>query len=257
MKSTTDLRVENIHVKLGDSLIIDGIDLNVCNNSFTAILGPNGSGKSTLLKSIYRVLKPCMGYIYLNDREIPEMTGKEVAKKMSVVSQFQSNSFDYTVEETVFTGRTPHLKALEKESSEDKKIVKDALIKTGLLEYKDRSIATLSGGEKQRVALARAIAQNPSIMILDEPSNHLDIKYQIEILSIIKKLNINILAALHDVSLAAMFCDYIFFIKGGKIRYQGIPKDIITKEILKDIYGVDCEIFVHPDTNNICVSYYK
>ncbi|MFJ7954368.1 ABC transporter ATP-binding protein [Lysinibacillus sp. NPDC096418] len=252
-----DLQLEDIEIDIGTKKIINGIDLSVFNHSFVALLGPNGSGKSTLLKAIYRVLRPSQGTINLDDLSIDKIPVKTIAQNMSVVSQFQSNSFDFNVEEVVMMGRTPHLKLMEKESSKDLVIVENALRKTGLLEYRNRKVLQLSGGEKQRVALARAVAQNPSLMILDEPSNHLDIKYQLEILNIIKNLNINVLSALHDISMAAQFCDYIYFLKKGQIVCHGTPKEVITKEIIKDIYEVDCEVFQDPYTENICISYYK
>lgn len=252
-----DLQLEDIEIDIGTKKIINGIDLSVFNHSFVALLGPNGSGKSTLLKAIYRVLHPSQGTIYLDHLSINKIPPKTIAQNMSVVSQFQSNSFDFTVEEIVMMGRTPHLKLLEKESSKDLEIVEEALRKAGLLEYRNRKVIQLSGGEKQRVALARAIAQNPSLMILDEPSNHLDIKYQLEILNIIKNLNINVLSALHDISMAAQFCDYIYFLKRGEIVCHGTPREVITKEMIKEIYEVDCEVFQDPDTKNICISYYK
>lgn len=252
-----DLEIEGIEIDIGSKKIINGIDLSVFNHSFVGLLGPNGSGKSTLLKAIYRVLQPSQGTIYLDDLDIDQIPAKRIAQHMSVVSQFQSNSFDFTVEEVVMMGRTPHLKMLEKESKKDHEIIEEALRKTGLLEYKNRKILQLSGGEKQRVALARAVAQCPSLMILDEPSNHLDIKYQLEILTIIKELNINVLSALHDISLAAQFCDYIYFLKNGDVICHGTPEDVITKEMIKEIYEVDCEVSQDPYTKNICISYYK
>lgn len=252
-----DLRLDGVEIDIGTKKIIHGIDLSVLQNSFVALLGPNGSGKSTLLKAIYRVLRPSQGVIYLNDLSIDQIPVRKIAQNLSVVSQFQSNHFDFTVEEVVMMGRTPHLKKLEKESKKDYEIVEDALHKTGLSEYKNRNILSLSGGEKQRVALARAIAQCPSLMILDEPSNHLDIKYQLEILSIIKNLNINVLAALHDITLAAQFSDYIYFLKEGEVVCHGIPEKVITKETLKEIYVVDCEIFHDPRTKSMCISYYR
>ena len=175
-----DLRLDGVEIDIGTKKIIHGIDLSVLQNSFVALLGPNGSGKSTLLKAIYRVLRPSQGVIYLNDLSIDQIPVRKIAQNLSVVSQFQSNHFDFTVEEVVMMGRTPHLKKLEKESKKDYEIVEDALHKTGLSEYKNRNILSLSGGEKQRVALARAIAQCPSLMILDEPSNHLDINLNFE-----------------------------------------------------------------------------
>lgn len=252
-----DLQLENIEVDMAAKKIIKGIDLHVVNHSFVALLGPNGSGKSTLLKAVYRVLQPSNGTIYLNNLAINHISNKKIAQHMSVVSQFQNNSFDFTVQEVVLTGRTPHLRMLEKESKEDFNIVEAALKQTGLYEYRERKMSNLSGGEKQRVALARAIAQSPSLMILDEPSNHLDIKFQLEILNIIKNLNLNVLSALHDISLAAQFCDYIYFIKEGKVVVHGTPSEVITKENIKEIYEVDCEVFRNEATGNLCISYYK
>ncbi|MFC5541418.1 ABC transporter ATP-binding protein [Ureibacillus suwonensis] len=252
-----DLHLEGVEINIGTKKIVHGIDLSVFQNSFVALLGPNGSGKSTLLKAIYRVLEPTRGTIYLDDLSIDQIPAKKIAQNMSVVSQFQSNSFDMTVEEVVMMGRIPHKRLLEKENQRDLEIVEDALRKTGLLEYRERNILKLSGGEKQRVALARAIAQCPSLMILDEPSNHLDIKYQLEILNIIKSLNINVLSALHDLQLAAQFCDYVYFLHKGQIVCHGKPEEVITKEIIKEIYEVDCEVFRDPTTNNLCISYYK
>ena len=251
-----NLNVENVEIFQGTNKVIKGIDLQVHDHSFTALLGPNGSGKSTLLKSVYRVLEPKSGTIYLNDLDLKNTPTKQIAQQMSVVSQFQNNSFDFTVKEIVLMGRTPHLRALEKESLHDYELVEEALLKTGLYKLRDRSISQLSGGEKQRVSLARAIVQAPSLMILDEPSNHLDIKYQLESLRVIKQLEVNTLVALHDISLAAQFCDYIYFIKEGEVKYYGTPKEVITKEILKDIYEVDCEVYNDPKTQNLLISYY-
>lgn len=252
-----DLCLEGVEINIGTKKIVQGIDLSVFQNSFVALLGPNGSGKSTLLKAIYRVLEPSRGTIFLNDLSMNQIPAKKIAQHMSVVSQFQNNSFDLTVEEIVMMGRTPHKKMMENENEKDYEILQDALQKTGLLDYRNRNILKLSGGEKQRVALARAIAQCPSLMILDEPSNHLDIKYQLEILHIIKNLEVNVLAALHDIQLAAQFCDYIYFLNKGEIVCHGKPEEVITKEIIKEIYEVDCEVFKDPHTNFLCVSFYK
>ncbi|MFD2728256.1 ABC transporter ATP-binding protein [Enterococcus camelliae] len=251
-----DLRVEHLAVSIARQSIIQDVSLNVMNHSFTALLGPNGSGKSTLLKAIYRILRPQNGTIFLDNQNLTEIPSKKIAQKMAVVSQFQQNSFDFTVEEVVLMGRSPHLKALEKLHPEDWQLVEDALEKTGLVGLRKRAVANLSGGEQQRVTMARAIVQNPSLMILDEPSNHLDIKYQLELLKLIRQLNLNALAALHDLSLAAQFCDYLYFLKDGFIRYEGKPNDIITKEVIKDIYEVDCEVSLDSKTNHLQISYY-
>lgn len=251
-----DLKIEQLKVNIGEQEIIKGLNLKVFENSFVALLGPNGSGKSTLLRSIYRVIPPTSGSILLNNKLLAQHTSREVAREMSVVSQFQNNNFDFSVEEVVMTGRSPHLSPMQKEGIEDNKIVEEALKLVGLSALKNRSVSQLSGGEKQRVALARAIAQKPKIMILDEPSNHLDIRYQMEILSLLKGLGINVLAALHDLTLAAQFCDYIYLLKEGEVCYEGIPDEVITEQNIKEIYGLDSEVFRHPKTGALNISYY-
>lgn len=251
-----DLKIERLKVSLGDQEIIKGINLKVFENSFVALLGPNGSGKSTLLRSIYRVISPTSGSVFLDNKLMSQYTSREVAREMSVVSQFQNNNFDFTVEEVVMTGRSPHLSSMQKEGFEDHKIVEEALNLVGLSSLKNRNVSQLSGGEKQRVALARAIAQRPKTMILDEPSNHLDIRYQMEILSLIKGLGINVLAALHDLTLAAQFCDYIYLLKEGRVCYEGTPDEVITEQHIKEIYGLDSEVFRHPKTGTLNISYY-
>lgn len=252
-----DLELKDVSISIGKKNIVEDICLKVADNSFVALLGPNGSGKSTLLKSVYRVLSYEKGIILLDNNSMKDVASRYIAKNMSVVSQFQNNNFDFSVLEVVLMGRTPHLKSMEREREKDFKIVEEALFKTGMYSYKERLISSLSGGELQRVVLARAIAQDPSLMILDEPSNHLDIKYQLEILAILKELNLNVLTALHDVSLAAQFCDYIYFIKDGKINFHGKAEDVINKENIKYIYGVDCEIDRNIKTGNLNISYYK
>lgn len=251
-----EIQIDQLKVDLAGINILQSIDLHVKSKQFVALLGPNGSGKSTLLKSVYRVLKPSEGEISIDNQSIKSFSSKELAKQLSVVSQFQLFAFDFTVEEVVQTARIPHKKYLQKDTDYDKKIVLNALEKTGLISLKDKKITALSGGEKQRLALARAIAQEADVMILDEPSNHLDIKYQMEVLSTIKSMNVTVLTALHDLSLAAKYCDYIYFIKKGRIVYHGSIDEVLTKEIIQDVYEVDCEVFRHPTTQNICISYY-
>lgn len=237
-----DLSCNDIDYSIEDKRILNSVNLNLANNEFHTILGPNGCGKSTLLKNIYKILKPDSGVIYLNLKDLKEIKSKELAKKMAVVAQFNNLNFDLSVREIVLLGRTPHLRLMEKESTNDYEIVDDALRVVGMYDKKDRSYLSLSGGEKQRVVLARAIAQKPSLLLLDEPTNHLDIKYQLEILKIVKKLNINVLAVLHDISLASKFSDYMYLMKDGEIKFQGAPNEVITKESIKEIYDVDCDI---------------
>ncbi len=174
---------------------------------------------------------------------------------MGVVGQFNNLGFDFSVYDMVMMGRTPHKNLMEADNKEDYEIVHNALKKVDLTTYSDRSYLTLSGGEKQRVILARAIAQEPKFLILDEPTNHLDIKYQLQIFSIVKSLKIGVLAALHDLSMAATYCDILYVVKNGEIVTYGKPNEILTKELIKSVYEIDCEIYTNPITGEMAIAY--
>lgn len=252
-----NLSAKDIKVTLGGNEILKGITSKLEGTEFVGLIGPNGSGKSTFLKTIYRILKPSSGVITLNDKNLDKISLKESAKTMGVVSQFNNFNFDFTVEEIVMMGRAPHKKALDLDTVEDYEIVYNMLKKVHMEHYAHRSFSTLSGGERQRIMLARALAQEPKILILDEPTNHLDIKYQIEILDLVKSLNLQVFAALHDLNLAAMYCDRIYVIKDGSMVTEGKPKEVLTKELIKDVFEVDVEIFEHPKTKQLNLMYFS
>lgn len=237
-----DVKCQDIHYSIGEKKILNGVSLEVKGGQFQTILGPNGSGKSSLLKTIYRQLKPDRGQILLDGKSLDQVSLKDTAKEMAVVTQFNNLQFDCTVEEIVMLGRTPHLSFLQKESERDHLLVQDALDKVGMSEKKARYYSSLSGGEKQRVILARALAQEPKLLLLDEPTNHLDIKYQLEMLALVKELGINVLAVLHDIQLACRFSDYIYLMKGGEIVAQGVPRDAVTPQSLQAVYDVQSRI---------------
>ena len=246
-----NIKAENINVTLEKNNILKGINIEVDNKEVVGIIGPNGSGKSTLLKCIYRVLKPNDGAILLDKVDIKNMTVKESSKRLAVLSQHNNYNFDFTVKDIVLMGRSPHKKFMERDNEEDYDIVNEALKKVDMFEFKDRSFQSLSGGEQQRVILARALAQQPKCLILDEPTNHLDIKYQLQLMRIVKGLGIEVIAAIHDLNIAAMYCDKIYVLKDGEIIKYGKPKDVLTKEIIKDVYEVDAEVIVNEDRVNI------
>ena len=232
----------DIKMEIGNNEILKGVSIDSKNKEFVGIIGPNGSGKSTLLKCIYRTLKPNGGCIMLGNTPISTMSVKESAKKLAVVAQHNYYNFDFSVEEVVLMGRSPHKKRLEPDNSKDYQIVNESLDKVGMLEFKNRSFSTLSGGEQQRVILARALAQQTPCLILDEPTNHLDIKYQLSLLNIVKSLNLTVISAIHDLNIAAMYCDRLFVMKNGQIVGSGIPQEVLTKEFIKEIYDIDVEI---------------
>lgn len=251
-----DLVLKNINVSLGDKNIIQDISLAVAKGEFVGIIGPNGSGKSTLLRTIYRIIQPNSGTIILDGKNLKDIKLAESAKKMGVVGQFNTINFDFTVFEMVMMGRTPHKGLLGSDKPVDYEISLEAIRKVGMESHINRSFSTLSGGEKQRIILARALAQQPQLLILDEPTNHLDIKYQLQILSIVKSLGIGVLAALHDLSLAAMYCNKLYVLKDGNVITSGIPNKILTPELVRDVYEIECDIKENPDTGYLAITYY-
>lgn len=239
-----NISTSGIQSTLGGNHILKGIEIDVHSKKFIGILGPNGSGKSTLLKCIYRVLKPDAGVIKLGDDLLHKLSVRDSAKRMGVVSQHNFYSFDFTIEEVVLMGRSPHKKSMERDNADDFRIVDESLEIVGMTDFKGRSFSTLSGGEQQRIILARALAQKTACLILDEPTNHLDVKYQLQLLDIIKGLDLTVLTAMHDLNIASMYCDYLYVIDKGKIVTQGTPKEVLTRELIKKVYDVDSEIYV-------------
>lgn len=245
----------NITVSLSNINIVNDISLRVKEGQFVGLIGPNGCGKSTLLKSIYKVIKPKQGKVYLNGMDLLNTDPKTVSRMMGVVGQFNEISFDFTVQEMVLMGRTPHKKFLEGDTEDDYEIVQRALDQVSLSGYETRSYSSLSGGEKQRVILARALAQQPTFLVMDEPTNHLDIKYQLQILSVVKKLPVGTLAALHNLELAADYCDYLYMVKQGSVVACGTPIEVLTKKRISDVYDVKCEVYTNPITGGLSIAY--
>lgn len=236
------LEIENLNVALSGKSILKDMALTVESGDFVGIIGPNGSGKSTLLKSIYRTIKPKSGTIYLDDKSIHQLPYKVTAQKMAVVGQHNDHAFDFTVYELVMMGRSPYKGFLEKDSKKDNEIVMNALDQVSLTGYEDRSYETLSGGEKQRVILARALSQESELLILDEPTNHLDVRHQLEIMEVVKNLSTTVMFAVHDLNIALMYCNKVCIIEKGRIIAAGKPKELITPEMIEQVYGVKSQI---------------
>lgn len=250
-----ELTAKEIEIKIGKKEIVKNVSIRVKNQQFVGLIGPNGCGKSTLLKSIYKSLVPQKGTVFLDELDVLKTSEKKVSQRLGVVSQFNEMNFDLTVQQMVMLGRTPHKKMLETDKQEDYAIVEEALRRTNLLDYRDRSYLSLSGGEKQRVILARTIAQQPKFMILDEPTNHLDIRYQLEILSCVKELKVGVLAALHDLEMAAHYCDYLYAIKNGEVYAHGTPDQVLTPETIESLYQIKCQTYINPVTNGLGFAY--
>jgi len=237
-----DLDISSLSFNFGSKNILADIDLSIKDNGIVGIIGPNGSGKSTLLKCIYRVLKPKTGTIFIDGKNINDYQFKETAKKMAVVAQHNDTHFDFNVLEMVLIGRSPHKKFMERDSAEDIELAYKALEQVNMKDFADRNFSSLSGGEKQRIILARALVQNTDCLILDEPTNHLDIKHQLHFMSLAKDLKITVISAIHDLNIAAMYCDKIYALKEGQIIASGSVDEVITEEVIKTLYDVEAKI---------------
>lgn len=236
------LDISSLSFNFGSKNILADIDLSIKNNGIVGIIGPNGSGKSTLLKCIYRVLKPKTGTIFIDGKNINDYQFKETAKKMAVVAQHNDTHFDFNVLEMVLIGRSPHKKFMERDSAEDIELAYKALEQVNMKDFAGRNFSSLSGGEKQRIILARALVQNTDCLILDEPTNHLDIKHQLHFMSLAKNLKITVISAIHDLNIAAMYCDKIYALKEGQIIASGSVNEVITEEVIKTLYDVEAKI---------------
>jgi iron complex transport system ATP-binding protein len=249
------LQVKNLEFSIDKKEILKDISFEIPKGSFVGIIGPNGSGKSTILKNIYRLYKPDSGQILLDNKNLLNMRDKDCAKEIAVLAQESNSQFDFTVEQIVKMGRYPYKSVFEDYSKKDLDMVTDMLKRVGLEDYVGRSFSKLSGGEKQRTLIARALVQDTEFLILDEPTNHLDIGYQIQLMDLVKSLNITTLSAIHDMNMASMYCDYLIVMKDGKIKNCGSVKEVITEEMLKEIFGVNAYVGVNPMNNKLQVSF--
>ncbi|MEN2257758.1 ABC transporter ATP-binding protein [Paraclostridium benzoelyticum] len=249
------LQVKNLEFSIDKKEILKDISFEIPKGSFVGIIGPNGSGKSTILKNIYRLYKPDSGQILLDNKNLLNMKDKDCAKEVAVLAQESNSQFDFTVEQIVKMGRYPYKSVFEDYSKKDLDMVTDMLKRVGLEDYVGRSFSKLSGGEKQRTLIARALVQDTEFLILDEPTNHLDIGYQIQLMDLVKSLNITTLSAIHDMNMASMYCDYLIVMKDGKIKNCGSVKEVITEEMLKEIFGVNAYVGVNPMNNKLQVSF--
>jgi len=240
------LRVDRIQFYYEARKVLDGISFEADKGEFIGLIGPNGSGKTTLLKIIDGILKPMVGSVYLDCKRVSELDPRELARELAVVPQTTDLSFDLKVFDVVMMGRYPYLGRLSIEREIDEEKVRFWMKLTNTLHLAERSIKEISGGERQRVLIARALAQEPRILLLDEPTSNLDICYQIEIMNLLRelveKLGLTIICAIHDLNLAAKYSDKMILIDGGRIKGIGRPVEVLTKENLRNVFKIEAKI---------------
>ncbi|QNP74311.1 ABC transporter ATP-binding protein [Streptomyces roseirectus] len=236
------LRAERVRRAVGGALVLDGVTLTPRPGEVTGLLGPNGSGKSTLLRVLAGVLAPDAGVVTLDDRPLSEAGRRAVARRVAVVEQQADTQVALTIVDVVRLGRIPHRRAWTPATPDDEQAVRTALTRTGLADKANRPWHSLSGGERQRVHIARALAQAPRELLLDEPTNHLDIHHQLALMSLVTELKVTTVVALHDLNLAAMYCDQLAVLKQGRVVAAGTPREVLTETLVADVYGVRATI---------------
>ncbi len=245
-----NIEVHGLKLAYDAQPVLEDTNFTVDRGDLVALLGANGAGKSTLLRCISRILKPNAGSILLEGQELDRLNSKEAARKMAVVPQETTADFDFTVEDIVMMGRFPYLSRFQKEDSKDREIVKRSMEMTGVSHLAERSIATLSGGEKQRVIMARAVCQQPEALLLDEPTANLDIGYQSMLLELATRLNreqkVTVIAAIHDINLAVHHFNRFILLSGGRVMAAGRAEAVITPENIRKSYGVPATTYRHP-----------
>ncbi|MEU8785333.1 ABC transporter ATP-binding protein [Streptomyces sp. NPDC048637] len=246
--TATELAVESVTLTAGAHHLVRAVSLTARPGEVVGLVGPNGSGKSSLLRAVYRVLRPDAGCIRVDGADAWSLPVRRLARTLAAVVQESGADFDLTVREVVAMGRTPHKRLLDGDTAEDARLIASALESVDAAGLADRPFDRLSGGERQRALIARALAQQPSLLVLDEPTNHLDIRHQLEVLGILRQLPATVLVALHDLNLAAYYCDHLYVLRDGEVTASGPPASVLTPELLAEVYGVAAEVVVHART---------
>lgn len=245
-----DLRLKKVSLGYGDQLVLEGIELEAKPGEILGVIGPNGCGKSTLIRGISRIITPSSGRIFIDGQNIDVMSRSNLARMVAVVPQSPLLPESFTAFELVLMGRTPHLGRFSYEGEKDVAIVQRAMEVTQTIAFARRRLKELSGGERQRLVIARALAQEPKVMLLDEPTAHLDINYQVEILDLVSQLcrqqGLIVVATLHNLNLASQYCDQLVMLHGGRIYSRGSPGAVINKQAIKEVYGAEVYVYPHP-----------
>ncbi|WP_215449654.1 ABC transporter ATP-binding protein [Streptomyces sp. ATCC 21386] len=244
----TQLAFEGISIDIATTRIVSDVSLRIEPGEMVGLVGPNGSGKSTLLRSAYRVLRPSTGAVLIDGESVWSMSAREAARRRAIVTQHTTLGAEFSVEEVVAMGRTPRKGMLDRDSEQDRHTVQQALEDVHMGWAARRAFATLSGGEQQRVLIARALAQEAGLLILDEPTNHLDVRAQFDVLDLLRHLGMTTLTALHDLDHAVSYCDRVAVMADGALVAVGAPADVLTPDLVHDVFGVRAVLDTHPIT---------
>ncbi|MBQ4832816.1 ABC transporter ATP-binding protein [Pseudoalteromonas sp. MMG010] len=247
--ATPLLTVDKLSWDINGHRILNNINLTIFSKRSVGLIGPNGAGKSSLLRCLYRFNQPTQGAIKYQNQNIWQLSAKEYAKRVAVVLQETPAQFNLTVFDVVALGLTPHKALFSISNQNDRSRIALALKKVDLTNQATQRFDSLSGGEKQRALIARAIVQQPQLLIMDEPTSHLDVKYQIQIMALAKSLGVTVLASFHDLNLASAMCDDLIVLNNGEIQCTGTPNDVLNESMLSNVFGVRTKVSTHPHSS--------
>lgn len=249
------LQANNMTWQVDNKIIVDDVSLSVYRGETLGIIGPNGAGKTSLLKCLYSENQLSSGDVMLDGVAIKTISRRQLAQKVAVVSQHNDLVFELSVFDIVHMGLLPHKGFFEKDNTSDRELICKALNKVDLLLKKDQSFSTLSGGEQQRCLIARAIVQRPQLLIMDEPTNHLDVYYQHQILALVNSLGLTLVITIHDLNLAAQYCDRLLLLANGKVQSVDTPEQVLVPKQLQQVFKLECLVDKNPLINKPRVTF--
>ncbi len=251
------ITAEDLSYSVEAQTLLDSVHLHAEQGRFVGLIGPNGAGKSTLLRALSGMLQHQQGAVRLEGKDLRSLSSRDVAAGLALVPQIAPYTHGFTSFELVLMGRYPHLGRFQVEGGEDNRIARDAMRLTDTEEFTDRTLDTLSGGERQRVFVSRALAQQPRILLLDEPTSNLDVFHQLKVLDLVRQLvddGLTAVAAIHDLQMAARYCDRLVLLSSGRVLAEGTPEEVLTPEAIESAFGVRCAVYREPVTGSLAIS---
>jgi iron complex transport system ATP-binding protein len=251
------ISAQNLSYEIQAETLLEGVDLHADRGQLVGLIGPNGAGKSTLLRTISGILNYREGTVRLDGDDLKSLSSRDIAAGLALIPQIAPYTHGFTSIELVLMGRYPHLGRFQIEGKEDDRIARDSMRLTRTEQFADRTLDTLSGGERQRVFVSRALAQQPRVLLLDEPTSNLDVLHQLKVLDLVRQLvddGLTAVAAIHDLNMAARYCDRLVLLKGGRVLDEGSPEEVLVPETIQSAFGVRAAVYRDPMTDSLAIS---
>ena len=248
---------QNLSYEIQAETLLESVDLHADQGQLVGLIGPNGAGKSTLLRAISGILNYREGTVRLDGDDLKSLSSRDIAAGLAFIPQIAPYTHGFTSMELVLMGRYPHLGRFQIEGKEDDRIARDSMRLTRTEQFADRTLDTLSGGERQRVFVSRALAQQPRVLLLDEPTSNLDVLHQLKVLDLVRQLiddGLTAVAAIHDLNMAARYCDRLVLLKGGRVLAEGSPEEVLVPETIQSAFGVRAAVYRDPMTDSLAIS---